>query len=568
MTKLLSFKLASALLVLFWFSSALHAQSTTRYPIPEEDHLGYYSIDSGPGLDTGCSFRSEGPLVINLPVPVTLNPIHLNSDGTIKKEMIEKLIENKVVSERAKIELPVWDVDSDANVAGIQPEINKVYFNGKYKYTLAGGNDLWFKQSFYVDIGEVRFGQDNIIKVEIDTANSGEYWCTAVDWVSITFDAAYPYVLAHGIDAGEDTWTWQTGNKLDDGDYCDNEYDTANTVQTALRERGVLCKVFFIDGEQAKGECAEKDSFSGEKKTGKHGTAACNAKELKQKIAKFLKPLKAKKVNIIAHSKGGLDSQELAKISAPEFEIATLSTLSTPHLGSVVSDMQLMQQMKNTTYILKGNDPYGYAKQYVEKTLAGTASGYWGKGPQLPGLKDLTTQQATAAYNAGTRGNVPHSYTIGADAGPKCSRAPTNSEIYPVVGMWTNLGTLNYANNLMRLAYQALCRYSSVVNLGTKYKILPRVIGTPGGPGGLGAPIPIPQEKLLTYQVNPLQAIEVVKNQGNDIVVSTLSANPEWKGYASVSNPPYTNHTTIKNGNFIKRIFTFSSNEQLRTNLE
>jgi len=537
MTKLLSFKLASALLVLFWFSSALHAQSTTRYPIPEEDHLGYYSIDSGPGLDTGCSFRSEGPLVINLPVPVTLNPIHLNSDGTIKKEMIEKLIENKVVSERAKIELPVWDVDSDANVAGIQPEINKVYFNGKYKYTLVGTNDNWFKQSFYVDIGEVRFGQDNIIKVEIDTANSGEYWCTAVDWVSIAFDAAYPYVLAHGIDAGEDTWTWQKGNKLADGDYCDNEYDTANTVQTALREQGVLCKVFFIDGEQAKGDCAEKDSFFSEKKTGKNGTAACNAKELKQKIAKFLKPLKAKKVNIIAHSKGGLDSQELAKISAPEFEIATLSTISTPHWGSVVADMQLLQRRRTAYHQHRDNlDPDLYVAQYLRDSLAGTASVLLKKGPQPPGLEDLTTEQAGKALEAGTRGNVPHSFTIGADVGPECKAAPSNEELK----YFARLGVYD----LMRLAYQSICRYTYVAYAGTQF-----ILAT--------------TETLYWVKLLPAGVIGI-----NDGVVSSQSAHPKWIGYTPVATYKNLNHTTIKNGTTIQKIFEHTKELHSHTNLE
>ena len=122
----------------------------------------------------------------------------------------------------------------------------------------------------------------------------------------IEFDAAAPFVLAHGINAQADTW------------------DQANAadVLTAMDESGVLYSRFS---------------------TGENGSVAANAQDLENQIGVFLDTVKSKKVNIIAHSKGGLDSQLLAKISKPEFEVLSLSTLSTPHRGSVVADLQLLQ---------------------------------------------------------------------------------------------------------------------------------------------------------------------------------------------------------------------------------
>ena len=40
---------------------------------PPEENFGEYVVTSGPGFDTGCSFRSDGPLIIHLAVPSPVN---------------------------------------------------------------------------------------------------------------------------------------------------------------------------------------------------------------------------------------------------------------------------------------------------------------------------------------------------------------------------------------------------------------------------------------------------------------------------------------------------------------
>lgn len=63
------------------------------------------------------------------------------------------------------------------------------------------------------------------------------------------------------------------------------------------------------------------------------GTIKCNAEEIKNRILKVLKETGAEKVNIIAHSKGGLDARyAISKLNMGDY-VASLTTISTPHRG-------------------------------------------------------------------------------------------------------------------------------------------------------------------------------------------------------------------------------------------
>ncbi len=73
---------------------------------------------------------------------------------------------------------------------------------------------------------------------------------------------------------------------------------------------------------------------------GKHdgfGTIENNAKQLQAQIEEILAKENAEKVNLIAHSKGGLDCKYLIRELHMEDKIASLTTLCTPHGGSPVA---------------------------------------------------------------------------------------------------------------------------------------------------------------------------------------------------------------------------------------
>lgn len=71
------------------------------------------------------------------------------------------------------------------------------------------------------------------------------------------------------------------------------------------------------------------------------GTVANNALQLKAEILKVLEKENCDKVNIIAHSKGGLDARYMISRLDMAGHVASLTTLSTPHHGSRLSEKLL-----------------------------------------------------------------------------------------------------------------------------------------------------------------------------------------------------------------------------------
>ena len=67
------------------------------------------------------------------------------------------------------------------------------------------------------------------------------------------------------------------------------------------------------------------------------GTIENNAEQLKKQIEEILAREGAEKINIIAHSKGGLDSIYMIKELGMEEKVASLTTICTPHKGSQVA---------------------------------------------------------------------------------------------------------------------------------------------------------------------------------------------------------------------------------------
>ena len=69
-----------------------------------------------------------------------------------------------------------------------------------------------------------------------------------------------------------------------------------------------------------------------------NGSVESNANQISSRFDSFLKKYNADKVNIIAHSKGGLEARYLASSLGFADRIASITTLSTPHNGSETVD--------------------------------------------------------------------------------------------------------------------------------------------------------------------------------------------------------------------------------------
>lgn len=67
------------------------------------------------------------------------------------------------------------------------------------------------------------------------------------------------------------------------------------------------------------------------------GSIENNAKQLKRFILRVMEETGAEKVNIISHSKGGLDAKHMITHLDMEDSVASLTTLCTPHKGSIIA---------------------------------------------------------------------------------------------------------------------------------------------------------------------------------------------------------------------------------------
>jgi triacylglycerol lipase len=78
------------------------------------------------------------------------------------------------------------------------------------------------------------------------------------------------------------------------------------------------------------------------------GSIEKNAEIIKSKINGILQEKKAEKVNIIAHSRGGLEARYLISSLNMDHVVASLTTISTPHYG--VKAMNIAMELPNGLY--------------------------------------------------------------------------------------------------------------------------------------------------------------------------------------------------------------------------
>jgi hypothetical protein len=433
-------------------------------------------------------FRNRSPLLINVPLPVPVNPTEIDSQGFLINP--QKLIDNKVIGKTARIFFPAYDVDDKAVLPEpYQPEVDIVTFNGKIygKGLLEGLNNTWVMQSFEVPISDLKFGANNLLRIDIDTANVpyGEFWCTAVDWVGVDFDVAAPYVLAHGI--ASDATSWDEAHGPD--------------VQAYLNNLGVRWERFSALP---------------------HGSTVENARVLHDQLVPWLEDLRSDRFHVVAHSKGGLDYQMLQYVYGNrDYQILSLSTLSTPHLGSVAADLNLLERRKMDSYnaiAIASPDPDGWVNAYLNNVWSAVT---FGQGPGLPGLYDLQTQRSAFELSFGTRGNIANTFTIGANADLNGNGLWDRDGMQ---GLDCSEGSFISNNPIVRCqlgnAWQTLRRHSSASMVRVDTALF-----------GWWTTLVIATTPTLTLQ-------------DNDVVVTLGSANPS---YGTNIRNDMANHTAVKN---------------------
>jgi triacylglycerol lipase len=135
------------------------------------------------------------------------------------------------------------------------------------------------------------------------------------------------------------------------------EFETGKLELDAARKDEAVCKtrypillvhgVFFRDSRlfnywgRIPGELAKNGAviYYGQQQSA--ASIKASAEELAERIRSIVKQTGCEKVNIIAHSKGGLDSRYAISCLGMDKHVASLTTINTPHRGCIFADYLL-----------------------------------------------------------------------------------------------------------------------------------------------------------------------------------------------------------------------------------
>lgn len=153
---------------------------------------------------------------------------------------------------------------------------------------------------------------------------------------------------------------------------------------------------------------------------GNHQSAASvedSALELAARIREIIEETGCEKVNIIAHSKGGLDCRHALSLPGMTEHVATLTTINTPHRGCEFADYLLTkipraeQEAVAKTYnavLKKLGDPNPDFLAAVNNLTASFCSEFNNKFPDVPGIM---YQSIGSKLNKSVGGRFPLNFT-------------------------------------------------------------------------------------------------------------------------------------------------------------
>jgi triacylglycerol lipase len=173
-----------------------------------------------------------------------------------------------------------------------------------------------------------------------------------------------------------------------------------------------------------------------------NGSVADNGRLLSKIVHDLATSFGVRKVHIVAHSKGGLDTRAFLGSDTlynpwDDIRVLSLHTLSTPHHGAVLADLSVARRTLNDP---SSNDPLIQSYLRWDWPLS-----YSSSVPQAPALNDL---QTSSVLEFNRRTLFPLStvlYTYGADADLDHDGRISDAEAAPLITTFgSKFGTLMY----------------------------------------------------------------------------------------------------------------------------
>ena len=281
-------------------------------PVPKGGYADdeVFGVTQGGDLDNYL-FRRDRPGGLRFTIPI--GRAFLGYDASPRD--LAQIIVN------AKFVMSVYDVDQDGSPC---PEVDVVTINGHPipdKPTLSGSNNGWSTYSWNIPpdwfvSGKIRLGQlslfggpspgQNEIKIDIDT-QCQDTWAVQVDWGAFYIRAVRPIVFVHGMRDSPQSWR-NVGGRA----------GMANWVPGQI--------LHF----------SRAGSFTG---------ISENAPDIRDAIESAKSRYGVDEVNIVGHSRGGLDAFEAVR-STPD-DVQNLVTLASPLQGSQAADRIVLWLLAN-----------------------------------------------------------------------------------------------------------------------------------------------------------------------------------------------------------------------------
>ena len=298
--------------------SALAVQDQDNEPMGGDLNIGSYaeSLINQPARTTSGYFHDE---IFGTYGGSDLDTYTRAADGPIDFDIEVDRVFSKngldfsyLLVGQPQLVLYVKDVDSQCPYPLC--EVDLVYLNGHYIGTLTGANDTWNIVSFdipidwfsqgYVNTGIFHDGLPpgkiaNQVQIYVDVLGSQAKWGVKVDWAEIRIKGIRPAVLLNGIFG--DATSWDQFKPFIPGDL--SKAYSLPEVGT-IEQNGDYINRAIID----------------------------NAKKI----------FGVGRVNIIAHSKGGLDTEYAVNELGADASVENFITLGSPFTGTEYADHWVM----------------------------------------------------------------------------------------------------------------------------------------------------------------------------------------------------------------------------------
>lgn len=279
-----------------------------------------------------------------------------------------------------------------------------------------GNKMTWFGNLACMVLVEALVFWSGIIRVYLTSAQIGIKW-RAIGIICGWIPAVHLAVLVKIIRMASDEWEFESGKIMQAQERKDEQL--CRTRYPILMVHGVFFRDFKYFNYWGRIP-QELEKHGAVIYYGNHQSAASVAdsgKELAGRIRQIIDETGCEKVNIIAHSKGGLDSRYAVSRLGMDQYVASLTTVNTPHRGCIFADYLLnkipaaakdkVAEGYNSALKVLGDETPDFMAAVTDLT-ASACQEFNRKVPDCPGIY---YQSVGSKLNAASGGRFPLNFS-------------------------------------------------------------------------------------------------------------------------------------------------------------